>query len=162
MNENKVYVVTSGEYSDYEVKGVFSTKGKALDFIDNNEIYGYSSFTQLEIYTLDSTSNIKRVKNNFGMIPFKLGCISKEGIIKNQECEVYDLFKFTEIPFYGFRCFYQNTWLEWLFPIDYSDEKIRKILPEKLTQILAQNLWNKTEECEKLFRQPLKLEGIQK
>lgn len=31
--EKKIYIVTSGEYSDYRIERVFSTKGKANEFI---------------------------------------------------------------------------------------------------------------------------------
>lgn len=35
MSEAKVYIVSDGEYSDYHICGVFSTKAKAQEFIDS-------------------------------------------------------------------------------------------------------------------------------
>ncbi len=34
--EKKIYIVTSGEYSDYHIEAVFSTKEKANDYIQQN------------------------------------------------------------------------------------------------------------------------------
>ncbi len=39
MNEEKqkIYIVTSGEYSDYTIERVFSTKAKALEYLDTQD-----------------------------------------------------------------------------------------------------------------------------
>lgn len=47
MNE-KVYIVTSGEYSDYSIEQVFSTKEKALEYLDTQD-----DAYRLEEYLLD-------------------------------------------------------------------------------------------------------------
>ena len=36
MKENKAYVVTAGEYSDYRIEGVFSSREKAEEYINNS------------------------------------------------------------------------------------------------------------------------------
>ena len=36
MKENKVYVVTAGEYSDYRIEGVFSSREKAEEYINHS------------------------------------------------------------------------------------------------------------------------------
>lgn len=36
MKENKVYVVTAGEYSDYRIEGIFSSRKKAEEYINNS------------------------------------------------------------------------------------------------------------------------------
>jgi len=36
-DENKVFVVTSGEYSDYRIDRVFSTRKKALEYLDTKD-----------------------------------------------------------------------------------------------------------------------------
>lgn len=46
--ENKVYIVTSGEYSDYHVRAVFSTKKKANEYIQQ-----YGTDCRIEEYDLD-------------------------------------------------------------------------------------------------------------
>lgn len=40
MDEKKVYVVTSGEYSDYGIKAVFDDIDKAQQYIDLHKKYG--------------------------------------------------------------------------------------------------------------------------
>lgn len=47
-DENKVFVVTRGEYSDYRIERVFSTRKKALEYLDTKDD-GYT----LEVYDLD-------------------------------------------------------------------------------------------------------------
>jgi len=44
---NKVYIVTSGEYSDYQIQAVFSTEEKAQEWIGNNKD------EEIEEYELD-------------------------------------------------------------------------------------------------------------
>jgi len=50
--ENKVYVVTSGQYSDYGINAIFSTRERALDYIQAFEDDGYHSMG-IEEYELD-------------------------------------------------------------------------------------------------------------
>lgn len=47
-DENKIFVVTSGEYSDYRIERVFSTLKKALEYLDTKD----DSYT-LEVFDLD-------------------------------------------------------------------------------------------------------------
>ena len=47
-DENKVFVVTSGEYSDYCIERVFSTRKKALEYLDTKD----DEYT-LEVFDLD-------------------------------------------------------------------------------------------------------------
>ena len=50
----KIFVVTSGEYSDYSISGIFSTKQLAQKYIDsfgNRDVY--SSFNKIEVHNLD-------------------------------------------------------------------------------------------------------------
>ena len=47
-DENKIFVVTSGEYSDYTIERVFSTRKKALEYLDTKD----DSY-RLEVYDLD-------------------------------------------------------------------------------------------------------------
>lgn len=46
--EKKIYVVTSGEYSDYRIDAVFTTKEKAEEYVQNN-----GSDYRIEVYNLD-------------------------------------------------------------------------------------------------------------
>ena len=47
-DENKVFVVTTGEYSDYRIERVFSTRKKALEYLDTKD----DEYT-LEVFDLD-------------------------------------------------------------------------------------------------------------
>ncbi len=53
-DENKVFVVTSGEYSDYRIERVFSTRKKALEYLDTKD----DRYT-LEVYDLDEAYESK-------------------------------------------------------------------------------------------------------
>ena len=61
---DKVYIVTKGEYSDYEIVGAFSTRDGAQEYIDN---CGFTEIDCAEIgeFTLDSRSK-KRCNNGGG------------------------------------------------------------------------------------------------
>ena len=48
-----MYVVTSGEYSDYGIDAIFSSKELAQKFIDSFEDRSYSRFNGIEEYPLD-------------------------------------------------------------------------------------------------------------
>jgi hypothetical protein len=47
-DENKVFVVTTGEYSDYTIDRVFSTRKKALEYLDTKD-----NEYRLEVFDLD-------------------------------------------------------------------------------------------------------------
>jgi len=47
-DENKVFVVTSGEYSDYTIDRVFSTRKKALEYLDTQD-----DNYRLEVFDID-------------------------------------------------------------------------------------------------------------
>ena len=46
--EKKIYIVTSGEYSDYEIDAVFTTKEKAVDYVEQ-----HGTCYDIEEYNLD-------------------------------------------------------------------------------------------------------------
>ena len=46
--EKKIYIVTSGEYSDYGIDAVFTTKEKAVDYVEQN-----GTDYNIEEYNLD-------------------------------------------------------------------------------------------------------------
>lgn len=53
---NKVYIVTSGEYSDYRINAVFSTREKAQEFLDicnQNQRDLIGSSAEIEEWDLD-------------------------------------------------------------------------------------------------------------
>ena len=54
-DENKVFVVTSGEYSDYRIDRVFSTRKKALEYLDTKD-----DEYRLEVFDLDEPIERKK------------------------------------------------------------------------------------------------------
>lgn len=63
--EKKIYIVTSGNYSDYRIDSVFSTKEKAKEYVQNNG----SDYHRIEVYNLDEPI-VKR--NKLWLISFNL------------------------------------------------------------------------------------------
>ena len=53
-DENKVFVITRGEYSDYHIDRVFSTRRKANDYLDTKD----DSY-RLEVYDMDEAFESK-------------------------------------------------------------------------------------------------------
>lgn len=90
--ENKVYIVTEGEYSDYGIEAVFSTKEKANEYVQQ-----HGSDCRIEEYDIDQevkreskiwriainleNNEVLSVKPEFGFLPKDDG-----------RCSVYDTF----------------------------------------------------------------------
>lgn len=63
---SKVYIVTSGEYSDYQIDACFSTKQKAKEFIKNaKETKEFWSEPRLEEWDLDGSVDVVDVVKIF-------------------------------------------------------------------------------------------------
>ena len=59
MKENKVYVVTSGDYSDYEIDSIFSSREKAEEYINHSTNMGLNGIDE---WVLDEKKPDKREK----------------------------------------------------------------------------------------------------
>ena len=131
---NKVFVVTSGEYSDYGIDAIFSTRELAQNFID---AFKADKWHEMDIEEWDLDPNEKHLKQN--RKPYFLR-INKEG--KVTDLEVAD-------SSYGFKqdipeaeiSYTAN--LEWMNISCFADDENHavKIAGEKRSQILAANLW---------------------
>ena len=64
-DENKVFVVTTGEYSDYTIDRVFSTRKKALEYLDTKD----DRYT-LEVYDLDEAYELQSISR----MPARVKC----------------------------------------------------------------------------------------
>ena len=53
--EKKIYIVTSGEYSDYTIERVFSTKEKANEYVQQ-----HGSDYKVEVYVIDEEEKVKK------------------------------------------------------------------------------------------------------
>jgi hypothetical protein len=49
-----VYVVTEGDYSDYRIKAIFSTKDAAEAYISEGSKYKYADFNDIDEWELDA------------------------------------------------------------------------------------------------------------
>lgn len=103
---SKVYIVTSGEYSDYGIDACFSTKEKAQEFLKNRKKIGDSFWSaRIEEYELDNNSDIVDVINiyfNFTSPLSKNKHIEKieETVNKSIRSQVY---RYSDkIEFYGY------------------------------------------------------------
>ena len=134
MGKNTVYVVTSGEYSDYGIDAIFSTRELAQSFID---AFKADKWHEMDIEEWDLDPNSTHLKQN--RKPYFLR-INKRGDVS--DLEVAD-------SSYGFKkdlpeaeiSYTAN--LEWMNINCFADDENHavKIAGEKRSQILAANLW---------------------
>jgi hypothetical protein len=136
MKLKTIYIITEGEYSDYHVKGAALTKEGAYAFVAK---FG-GDIEEIQ----DQTPHLKAGYNFYNVLMEKDGGIRK---VSQQEetywCNLY---------------FYDQLWGERLKTPVLStycwakdDKHAIKIVNERRTQILAAELWNKTDKCALLF-----------
>ena len=72
MKENKAYVVTAGEYSDYRIEGVFSSREKAEEYINHSTDQDLNGIDEwiLDEKKPDKGEKIFRVTSAFDKIDF--------------------------------------------------------------------------------------------
>lgn len=131
---NKVFVVTSGSYSDYGIDAIFTTRELAQSFID---AFKTDKWNEMDIEEWDLDPNKKHLKQN--RKPYFLR-INKKG-------DVSDLSLADSA--YGFKqdmpeakISYTHN-LEWMNINCFADDENHavKIAGEKRSQILATNTW---------------------
>lgn len=82
MKENKAYVVTAGEYSDYRIEGVFSSREKAEEYINHStdkDLNGIDEWV-LDEKKPDKGEKIFRVTSSFDKIDFHVSGIEHYSI----------------------------------------------------------------------------------
>ena len=137
----KVYVVTSGEYSDYKIEGVFSNSDKAKEFADFIE----EEPARVEEYELD--------------IPREEWCIyqvymKQDGTVR-MVMQILPRTRSLICPehrptpgFWGYTL--DAEALIWRVKTNDREQAI-KVVGEKRAIILANNLWGDEEKTRKLF-----------
>jgi hypothetical protein len=117
----KVYVVTTGEYSDYSIRAIFSKRELAQEYIDTKKDGSIGE------YTLDP------IKNTAPIIYIRM---TKEGNVEDfwKDDESYTEHK------YGFRCFDVSKNLVWSVRTK-NEQHATKVVNEKRIQILAHDIW---------------------
>lgn len=121
--QNIVYVVTSGEYSDYTIHAVFSTKEKAEEYIDHGEYF--SDSYEIEEYELDSENpdmSEKLYEIDIDYNTFDANLV----FIHSCSQEQVDIFKMID----------SDTMRMWILTTD--SKRAIKIASERLAQIKAQ------------------------
>ena len=131
----KVYIVTEGNYSDYDIVAVFSTKKKAKEFLKKyEEVYPYID-VRIEEYPVDVP-----VEKCFGYVVV----MKKNGDVVRTE-KTYD----TEFGFRGFH--FLSGDLVWAVNTD-DEKKAIKVVNEKRAIILAHNAWGDEERVRQIFK----------
>ena len=125
----KAYIVTSGDYSDYKIHGVFLIKKDAENYIYNcyNDINDYPIIEEYNI-----GENIKKKR------PFWEGAMNRDGnlrLIKKGNNTKKEYITFQYHPLIEF------TYISFL--IDAKSEKHAiKVINEKRVQIIANGMWD--------------------
>lgn len=154
------YLVTSGDYSDYRVEGVFSTEANAKAYLDKrNESAGGYGDADIEVYQLDV--DIDQIRNGYSLYRV---CMSKNGE-QFPNTGSYDLKVRKENPVEGVYTRFQVKWKKGKI-IDYptlkeaiantdkntetyiiatawakDEQHAIKIVNERRIELLAQDVW---------------------
>ena len=134
IDKDKVYVVTSGDYSDYDIRAIFTTKELAekykQSFIKKD---GYRSyFNDIEEYELDAYSEeLKNGYKRFNVI------MRKDGNTISVEPNDNYFEQINKISFFN-----NNIYI---LVIAKDENHAIKIVNEKRTQIIAMNKWGQNE-----------------
>lgn len=126
----KVYIVTSGDYSDYHIEAVFSRRDKALDFKNEEK-----SDNDIEEFELDRpisdfryiSITMKKNGDTVKIHPF-MNSYNNEGFFQ------YNI----------------NSELIWVVKTN-NEKRAIKVTNEKRTQILAAECWNDFLKTLQLF-----------
>lgn len=141
MAKKIIYIVTEGDYSDYRICGVFSTKPKAQDFIDVTPDR-FSNY-EIEEWPLDEYEILiekfkKKELSIYVVSMFRNGDVEE---VKEEEKKSLWIDDATKGEY--------NLWTEnrigmWVIAKD--EKHAVKIVNEKRTQLIAENKWPEKKE----------------
>lgn len=123
------YMVTCGKYSDYRLKGAFSTEEKAEVYGEKLRSYGEDS-VRIDQWQLDESEN-DWVAITVYMLP--------NGEVQSSMCLMN-----SPIGFREYHYFHKGETLCWTVQTNNLERAI-KVVNEKRTQILANNEWGNEE-----------------
>ena len=89
METKKVYVVTSGEYSDYGIEGIFDSREKAEEYINHSADSDLNDIKEYNLNELkpDKSEKLFELRSGFDNIDFKVtGCMSNTMLYKDLMC----------------------------------------------------------------------------
>ena len=123
--ENKIYIVTSGDYSDYHIDAIFSTKKKAVEYLQQK-----GDYYRIEMHSVDS--EVVNVSDKVWVVELRindhkvLSCSPSEysSRIIDTICVLDDIY------------FNSSRSIEFVLVTD-SMDKAKKIANERLNQVLA-------------------------
>ena len=122
----KIFLVTDGEYSDYHVKGAFSTKEKAEEAII---LYSAGNIEEREIDEFPPHPK--------GMLPYCVQMdIDGNSLVKRKNSQGFEFYEKDKWRPYGNNvdvCFYM--WAK-------DEQHAVKIANERRTELIATNEWN--------------------
>lgn len=135
-----VYVVTTGSYSDYGIRGMFSTKEKAQAFIEATH---HGDVNDIEKYRLDANSeDIQRGLSPWRVLMAKDGTVRRAGLASydfDSGCEWWCSFPRSPESVVELSC---TCWAK-------DEQHAIKIANEKRAQIIAMNLWRDVADMPK-------------
>lgn len=142
----KVFAVASGSYSDYGIDAVFSTKKKAEDFRDWGNQFVEGAY-QIEEWELDESWVKKPI-----IIVVEM---DRDGNVKKTHREEFRK-EYVNYPV-GFikhrqECYNCNKWvIVWGVKTD-DEKRAIKVVNEKRTFAIANNVWGNAENMKELFQ----------
>jgi len=134
----KIYIVTSGAYSDYHINAVFSTKENAERY---NKIHASGDFEDIEEFEVDEDMALmNRIRDE--KITIYLVCMDRDGNVKEIKKELPCLYLVESILTGKCKHVLYADCMD--MSVIAKDEKHAiKIVNEKRTQLIANNKWNK-------------------
>lgn len=121
----KVYIVTQGDYSEYHIERVFSTREKAQEYLDH---IGYAWNAEIEEYDIDE-------ETPRGVFLYKVTIQDDDGNAEVELIESDDRFSNCRKDVFGRNFMFRKGW--W-FNIEAKDAKHAiKIASERLMQLKA-------------------------
>lgn len=125
MIMEKVYIVTSGDYSDYHIDAVFSTRKKAKEYVD-----AHGSDYCVEEYPVDDTPVEKKESIWLASIDWKTG------EVMSANPENYDSYYTDKVDTVQYRDTGFNKYLDFVLESD-SMERVKKVASERFMQVKA-------------------------
>jgi len=144
MKEEKVYIVTSGEYSDYKIEAVFSDKGKAEEFVEvcDKAITYYDKYYKIEEYYLDIPKEqlfyTEVYMGEDGGVHAACLEVASQHIDMGNDFGVFRLYG-------GVPCF------KWVVKT-HDRERAIKVANEKRAQILALGIWGDEDKVREMVK----------
>lgn len=125
MESDKVYIVTSGDYSDYHIDAVFSTIEKAKEYVD-----AHGSDYRVEEYPVDDTPVEKKESIWLVSIDWKTG----EALSANPVN--YDSYYTDKVDTVQYQDTGFNKYLNFVLESD-SMKRVKKVASERFMQVKA-------------------------